>query len=112
MFTYIYDWMKNIAFYLVLITVLMQIIPNSDYKKYIRFFTGLILILLLCEPILGSFGLKQEFSELYRSIQYRQDVKEMEEASEYFRQAEEGYLEWSSKMDPRNGDKRQSADEE
>ena len=47
MFTYIYDWIKNLVFYLILMTMLMQIIPDSDYKKYIRFFTGLVLILLV-----------------------------------------------------------------
>ena len=40
MFTYIYDWIKNLVFYLILMTMLMQIIPDSDYKKYIRFFYG------------------------------------------------------------------------
>ena len=50
MFTYIYDWIKNLVFYLILMTMLMQIIPDSDYKKYIRFFTGLVLILVLARP--------------------------------------------------------------
>ena len=44
MIAFFYQWLQNIAFYLILITAIIQIIPNHSYKKYIRFFTGLILI--------------------------------------------------------------------
>ena len=40
MFDYIYEWIQNIAFYLVLVTAVLHAVPNKDYKKYIRFFTG------------------------------------------------------------------------
>ena len=43
----IYEWVKNLSFYLVLVTALLQMLPDSDYRKYIRFFTGLVLIALL-----------------------------------------------------------------
>ena len=33
-----YQWLQNIAFYLILITAIIQIIPNHSYKKYISFF--------------------------------------------------------------------------
>ena len=38
----IYEWVKNLSFYLVLVTALLQMLPDSDYRKYIRFFTGLV----------------------------------------------------------------------
>lgn len=40
MFDYIYEWIQNIAFYLVLVTAVLHAVPNKDYKKYIRFFYG------------------------------------------------------------------------
>ena len=98
MFTYIYDWIKNLVFYLILMTMLMQIIPDSDYKKYIRFFTGLVLILLLARPVFGIFHLEEEFDRIYHSIEYHQNVREMERAREVFESAEEGYLEWEQDM--------------
>ena len=94
MFTYIYDWIKHLVFYLILMTMLMQIIPDSDYKKYIRFFTGLVLILILAKPLMGVFHLEEEFANLYHSMEYRQNRKEMERAREQFEAAEEGYFEW------------------
>ena len=50
----IYEWVKDLSFYLVLVTALLQMLPDSDYRKYIRFFTGLVLIALLLTPVLKT----------------------------------------------------------
>ena len=68
---------------MVIITVAMQMIPNSSYKKYIRFFTGLILIIMLSGPIMKIFGMEQELQEFYKSAEYQQKVKEIERATKY-----------------------------
>ena len=68
---------------MVIFTVAMQMIPNSSYKKYIRFFTGLILIIMLSGPIMKIFGMEQELQEFYKSAEYQQKVKEIERATKY-----------------------------
>ena len=83
MIAFFYQWLQNIAFYLILITAIIQIIPNHSYKKYIRFFTGLILIILLSEPILKAVGMQMTFSELYDSAAYKQKIREIEETTKY-----------------------------
>ncbi len=83
MLEYLYQWVENIAFYLIIFTVAMQMIPNNSYKKYIQFFTGLILIIMLAGPILKIFGTEQDFREFYKSAEYQQKVKEIEEATRY-----------------------------
>ncbi len=83
MLEYLYQWIENIAFYLIIFTVAMQVIPNNSYKKYIQFFTGLILIIMLAGPILKIFGVEQDFHDFYESAEYQQKVKEIEEATKY-----------------------------
>lgn len=83
MLEYIYQWIENIAFYIIIFTVAMQMIPNNNYKKYIQFFTGLILIIMLGGPILKIFGAEQEFQDFYKSAEFEQKVKEIEEATRY-----------------------------
>ena len=57
MIAFIYDWMENIAFYLVILVAIMQMIPQTSYQKYILFFAGMIFILMLAGPILRIFGM-------------------------------------------------------
>ncbi len=83
MFTYLYQWVENITFYLILITVAMQLLPNQSYKKYIRFFMGLVLIIMLANPILKIFGLKEAFQTFYQEAEYEQKLEEIEEATKY-----------------------------
>lgn len=83
MFDYLYEWMRNLAFYMVLITAAIHVVPNSDYKKYIRFFTGLVLILMLVAPILHLFGANQDLSDLFHNAEYEEKIREMEEMTEY-----------------------------
>ena len=65
MFDYIYEWVRNIACYMVLVTAFIQIVPGNDYKKYIRFFTGIILIILLMTPVLKLLGMGSGFWDIY-----------------------------------------------
>ena len=44
----IYQWMKNLAFFHVLTTAILHILPDKRYEQYVRLFMGLLLILLIC----------------------------------------------------------------
>lgn len=80
MFDYIYEWLKNLTTYTLLMSLIIQLIPNETYQKYIRFFCGMVLIVLLITPLFQMFGLKGEFEELYQSKEYEQMIRELEEA--------------------------------
>ncbi|MEF9915771.1 MAG: stage III sporulation protein AF [Lachnospiraceae bacterium] len=83
MFTYIYEWVENLAFYLVLTTAVIQVIPNTNYKKYVRFFTGLLLILLLTTPILKVFGMEHSFSNLNHNVKFQQELQKIQSTTAY-----------------------------
>ena len=61
---YIYQWMKNLSFYLVLLSVLLQMIPGEQYKKYVKFFAGMILIMMLLKPMTGLFGMTDSLERI------------------------------------------------
>lgn len=84
MFDYLYEWIKNIAFYMVLVTAVTQLIPNQQYKKYIRFFTGLVLVLLMTTPVLQLLGMEADMAGLYKNPEYEKQIEAFEEAGEIF----------------------------
>lgn len=83
MFEYLYQWIENMTFGLVIFTIVIQLVPNNSYKKYIHFFMGLILIIMLSNPIMKLFGMEESFHEFYKETEYEQKVKEIEEATKY-----------------------------
>lgn len=88
MFEYLYGWMQNIAFYMVMVTAVMHIIPNLDYKRYIRFFTGLVLVVMLTAPFLKILGMGDTWHGLYANARYQEQVQKMEEATKYLEEVE------------------------
>lgn len=80
----IYTWMQNIVFFLVIVTAVLEVLPGTSYQKYIRFFTGLILMLLLLTPFLSLTGSGETFQELYHGYEQEQYKRELQEQEAYF----------------------------
>lgn len=93
MFDYIYDWLWNFVCYMVLMTALIQVLPENSYQKYLKFFFGLIMILLLATPVFRLFGMENRFHELYQSAEYRRVLSEMERTEAYLEQREQSIWE-------------------
>ena len=92
----ILEWVKQIACYMVLVTVLADLLPKKNYEKYFRLFAGLVLILLVIQPVTGSLKLDTRLSNMFQEIQYegmaeefRQRASEMEEKR--YQQITDGY---------------------
>ncbi|MFI3207862.1 MAG: stage III sporulation protein AF [Eubacteriales bacterium] len=88
MFTFLYEWVRSLAYYMVLMTAVLQVIPNKAYQRYIQFYMGLIIVLMLCSPILKIMDLEDDFYSLYTSNTYRLEIEELEEKTEYLREVE------------------------
>lgn len=75
----LYSWMKNIIIFLILVTVIFNLLGKSNYKKYVGLVTGLILVLLVVTPIITLFG-KEDI--LNFSLNSRGTLVEAEDISE------------------------------
>jgi stage III sporulation protein AF len=53
----IYSWVKNIIIFLVLTTIISNLLGKSNYKKYINLVIGIILVILVISPLLKLFKL-------------------------------------------------------
>ena len=78
MFDFIYEWIQNLAFYLVIVTAVLQIIPGKGYKNYVQFFSGMV------TPILKLTGIENRFYDLYHSQEYEMEKEEIEKQKDYF----------------------------
>lgn len=85
MFEYLYEWVENLAFYMILSTIFLEAPLANSYQKYIRFFTGIILVLLLAKPILKVFGMEHSFFDVMDGSAYEREMRKIEEKTEYLR---------------------------
>lgn len=84
----IYGWIQNISVYLIVTAAVMHAVPGKEYEKYVRFFSGLVLILLLFTPVLRLAGKEESFYGMYQSREYELDKRAIEEAQEWFADGE------------------------
>lgn len=80
----VYGWIQNISVYLIVTAAVMHAVPGKDYGKYIRFFSGLVLILLVFTPLLKVMGMGDTFYTLYKGKEYEMDRREIEMAEEIY----------------------------
>jgi len=48
---FIYSYIKNICIFMLVITIITNIFPEKRYIKYIKFFAGILLILIVLSPV-------------------------------------------------------------
>lgn len=88
----IYEWTKNLACYYILLSAVMHFLPDNSYKKYISYYMGLLLILLLLFPVKGIFRLDEQI-ETYMEAFWEAEESQMEEWKIYGGEIEEKYEE-------------------
>ena len=57
----LYQWLQDLAVYLILVSAILQALLQESYQKYIRFFSGLVLIILLMTPLLRLTDMEDSF---------------------------------------------------
>lgn len=84
--TELYQWMKSLAFFHVLTTALLHILPDKRYEQYIRLFMGLLLVLLICTPIFAVVGKSEELLSGFSNNYGREEQVRMKTEAEGIRE--------------------------
>ena len=76
----LYQWLQDLAVYLILVSAILQALPQESYQKYIRFFSGLIRVMTgktITDPTSGLRMAGRNVIELF-SKDYPRDYPEPE----------------------------------
>lgn len=89
-----FGWIQDIAFYTLLMVVVLHVLPEKNQRKYLQFFMGIVLMILVMSPFLSALGLDRQLDEIYARQTYDQELQEFlkkQEAveEEYQRRLEE-----------------------
>ncbi len=64
----ILSWVKQMIYLLIFLSMAQQILPNERYRRYLRFFCGLLFIVTLMKPVFSVFGTENWEEALYSQI--------------------------------------------
>lgn len=59
----ILDMVWMIAVFYLLEQMVLQLIPGERYERYVRFYLGLLLVLLLLQPVFQIFRLSEQLDQ-------------------------------------------------
>lgn len=74
----IYEWVRNIVIYLLLITIISNLIGNSNYKKYVSIVSGMILLLIVISPFLKLLKMDDILDYYLNANIFRTDISDYE----------------------------------
>lgn len=82
----LYTWIRNLVIYMILNTIIMNLLGNSSYKKYIGIVSGMILVLLVISPLMRFLKIDENLNYYLQSNEFtveasdfKNDLRRMEE---------------------------------
>ncbi len=83
----IYTWIRNIVIYMILNTIIMNLLGDKSYKKYIGIVSGMILVLIVISPLLKLTNIEANLEYFLQSnefsletSEFKNDLNRMDEA--------------------------------
>ena len=78
------SWIMGIVTFLLVMTLVEQMIPRDKYRKYVRLAMGLILILMISTPILSLLGVDEKVFRNFVQENLKLSSMEAEASRELF----------------------------
>lgn len=75
----LYGWVKNIIYYMIFTAAVNNLLADSKYEKYIRFFAGMVLILLVVSPAVSGLRLNDQVAAMFERFSLEEEAKELKE---------------------------------
>ena len=73
----ILDLVRYVAVFYLLEKMVFNLLPGKIYEKYVRFYLGLLLVLLLLQPMFRIFRLTEQMDTGALMHELRQEVEEL-----------------------------------
>lgn len=76
------DWMKNVVCCLCLLELLYHLVRSEEYQRYLRFFGGMVFLLITLGPLLDVFRLQEKLDGAFRDGMRKEKIWELQESAD------------------------------
>ncbi|MDE6960276.1 MAG: stage III sporulation protein AF [Lachnospiraceae bacterium] len=73
----ILDMVRYVAVFYLLEQMVLNLLPGKIYERYVRFYLGLLLVLLLLQPVLEIFRLTEQMDAEALIYELEQEVDQL-----------------------------------
>ena len=87
----IWDWIRTLLYFGLFLTILMQLLPHGKYKKYVRFFAGMIFLILVLGPVFELFSDGDILKSAVEKLEYQQEQETVDMDFSYMEQKQQEY---------------------
>ena len=81
----LYSWVESLGCYYILLSAVTNFLPDNSFKKYIQYYLGLLLILVMLSPVFQVTGIQKEIDRCVEELgETFKDRETWEERAESF----------------------------
>lgn len=73
------EYIRRIAVFIILEGVILGVVQNEDYKKFIKMCSGMIMIILVLSPLDKVFGITTAINGFFKEITQQGEYREINE---------------------------------
>lgn len=84
----IYVWVKNIVCFYIFMAIITHLLPKESYRKYVRFFSGMLLTILVVTPVLSVFGKEDVLMKKISQAGFFQELDNIKLDTRYFEETQ------------------------
>jgi stage III sporulation protein AF len=81
------NWIRNVVIYMILNAIVMNLLGDKSYKKYVSIVSGMILVLIIISPLMNYMDLEDTLDYYLKAndfavetSEFKNDINRMEEA--------------------------------
>lgn len=74
----LYGWIRNLICFICILNLVLQILPGSSFKKYVRFFGGVLLVVLVMKPLGELIQISGGFEQVWRTEKLKEEFDGLE----------------------------------
>lgn len=70
----LYEWIRNLVCYLIFMIMILNLLPDRKYEKYLRLFAGMVFLLLVLGPFAQVGGVEEQMAGLFERLTFQNDA--------------------------------------
>ena len=78
----LYMWVRNLICCLCMVELLCHLVRSGEYRRYLRFFGGLVILLLMLGPVADFFSIGTSFEEALQLAFAKEEAYELQMSQE------------------------------